>query len=97
RSHLPLKTNNRLDAPAAQGIFDCLIDVLEGIEGDELLKRKAAERMELDQFGKKLFRVGVPKDDAADCSAAIHNVRRNESEFGVFRSAPDEIASAPQC
>ena len=37
-----LEADNRFDAFAAQGIFNRLIDVLEGIEGDELLERKAA-------------------------------------------------------
>src|SRR6516165_1536562 len=85
-----LETNDRIDPFADQGIFNCPIDVLEGIEGDELFKRKAAELMQFDQFGKKFFRVGIPEDDAPDCSAAIHNARRDESEFGIFRSAPDE-------
>jgi hypothetical protein len=53
--------------------------------------------MKLDQFREKFFRVGIPEDDAPDCSAAIHNVRSDEGEFGVFRGAPYEAAGAPEC
>ena len=49
-SHLEAK--DRLHAFAAQEIFNDLIDVPEGIEGDELFEWEAAERMEFDQcFG----------------------------------------------
>src|SRR5215471_407882 len=92
-----LQANYRLNAPADQGIFNCLVDVLEGIEGNELLERKAAERMKFDQFGEKFFRVRIPEDDAANRSAAIHDVRSDESELGVFRSASYEAACAPEC
>ena len=47
-------------------------------------------------FGEKLFWVGVAEDDAPDCSAAIHDVRRHEGELGVFRGAPYESARATE-
>ncbi len=40
-----LESKNGFDAFADQGFFNCLIDVLKVIEGDELFERKAAERM----------------------------------------------------
>src|SRR5512140_2847885 len=91
RPRLGVYPQDRFDHASLMHVFHGLVDLIEGIEGDQLVKRESALCVKIDESGDEEIRDGIACENPPNRSA-VHDLIHVQADLCARGHDPEQSA-----